>query len=83
MIIVSNKVKKTVDYDAVKFYRELNPKERSVLAHRVYGNKQISRQSLTLAVIKSDNVSIIIVLQIFYIDIQNIIIGTKYNGNVT
>jgi len=83
MVIISYKVQKAVDNHAVKLIGKLGPIEGGVFTHGINTDKKVSGKPLTLTVVKGDNVRIIIVLQIFYIDIKNIIIGTKYNGNVS
>ena len=82
MIIVTYQVKKTVDNDAIELSGKINTVKGSVFPHGVNGDKQISGQSRTLAIIKGNDISVIIVSQIFNVDIQQIFIGTKYNANV-
>ena len=69
MIVITDKVQKTMDDDAIEFVSELRPVESGVLTNAVYADKKVTREAIAFAVIESDNVCIIIVLQIFYIDI--------------
>jgi len=82
MVIISYKVQKTVNNDTVKLIVEVHPIKRSILTDRIDADKKISGQSLSLAIVKGNDISKIIVSQIFYIDIQNIIIGTEYHRNI-
>ena len=83
MVIISYKVQKAVDNHAVKLIGKLGPIEGGVFTHGINTDKKVSGKAIALTIVKGNNIRIIIVLQIFYIDIQNIIIGTKYNGNVS
>ena len=83
MIIISDEMKKAVNNDPVELIGKLGPVERGVFPDGINAYEKISGEPVSFTIIESNDVSIIIVLQIFYIDIQNIIIGTKYNGNVS
>ena len=83
MVIVANQVQYAMDNHTIQLVGKLCPIVQSVFPYGINADKQISRQAVSFTIVKGNNVCIVIVLQIFYIDIQNIIIGTKYNGNVS
>ena len=72
-----------MDYYPVKFIGKVNTIKGSVFPYGIYAYEKVSAEAVSFAIIKGYNIRIIIVLQIFNIDIQNIIIGTKYNRNVS
>jgi hypothetical protein len=76
-------VKEAVYDDAVQFIGKLGPVERSVLPNGIDGDEKVSGEAVSLTVVEGNDICVVIVLQIFYIDIQNIIIGTKYHSNVS
>jgi hypothetical protein len=83
MIIISDEMKKAVNDDPVELIGKLGPVERGVLPDGIYAYEKVSGETVSFTIIESNDVRIIIVLQIFYIDIQNIIIGAEYNRNVS
>ena len=83
MIVIPYEMKKAMNYNTIKLIGKFCPIKRGILSHRIYTDKQVSGETVSLAIIKSNNISIIVVLQIFYIDIKNIIIGAKYNRNIS
>lgn len=82
MVVITNQMQEAVDDDAVKFIGKGGSIKGGVFAHGIDRDEKVSAKGIALAIVKGDNVRVIIVLQIFYIDIQYIFIGTKYNGNV-
>ena len=83
MVIVADEVQQAVHDDAIELIRKLRPVKSGILPHGIYGDEKVSGEAVSLAVIEGDDIGIIIVLQIFYIDIQYIIIGTEYYRNVS
>ena len=83
VVVIADQVKQAVHDHPVQLVGELDAIEHGVLADGIHGDKQVAGEAVPLAVIEGDDVGIIIVLQIFYIDIQNKIIGAKYNRNIT
>ena len=83
MVVVTNQMQHAMDNDPVEFIRELRPVKSGIFTHGINADKEVSAEPIPLTVVKGDDVCIIIVFQIFYIDIQNIIIGTKYNRYIS
>ena len=69
--------------DPVQFFGKITSIERGVFPDRINTDEQISGKTVSFTIIKGDDISIIIVLQILDIHIKNIIVRTKNNGDVT
>ena len=83
MVVIADKMQQPVHDYPIQFIGKLRPVKGGVLLHGINADEKVSGEAVSLTIIESDNVGIIIVLQIFYIDVQNIIIGAKYYSNVT
>lgn len=65
----------------VEFLLRAKRKCLCVFFHPVDTNKKISRDALAGVVIEGNNISIIMVVEVFFIDLKQIIIRTKNNIN--
>jgi len=76
-------MQETVNYHAIEFILELRPIEDGVLPYGIDADEQVARQDISLTVIKSDDISKVIVLQIAHIDIEDIVVRAKDDGKVS
>ena len=77
MVVVTNKMKKSVDNHAVKLLVELGSELDGVLADAVDADEQVAGKLVTLAIVKGDDIGEIVVMKVADVDIKNIIIRTK------
>jgi hypothetical protein len=69
MVIIANKMQKAMDNDSIQLIGKLCTIEGSIFTDRIHTDKKISGKAVALTIVESNDVCIIIVLQIFYIDI--------------
>lgn len=79
MVIISDKVKKSVDNDSVEFILEFSIVEKSIFPDRIHADEQISGKNILLTIVERNDVSEVIMLKILHIDIEDIGIGTEYD----
>ena len=82
MVVIPDQVQQAVHDHPVQFVGELDTVEHGVLPDGIYGDEKVAGEVVSFTVIEGNDVGVIIVLQIFYIDIQNKIIGAEYNRNI-
>ena len=83
MIIVADEMKNAVNYHTVQLILELGSVKMGILPYTVDTDEQISGKSISRTVVESDNVSIIVVLEIFKVNVQNIIVRTEDDRYIT
>lgn len=83
MVIVTYQVKQAMNHHAIQFLVEVDAIELGIILHAVYTDEQISTEDILLAVIESDDVGKVIVLEIFHINVEDIVIRTENDVNVT
>jgi hypothetical protein len=77
MVVISDKVKDSMDYDPVEFIIKSGTVERSIIPDGIYTYEKVAGKDRTLAIVESDDIGIVIVLKIFHIHVQQISIGTE------
>lgn len=75
MIIITYKMKYSMNDDPVQLFLEVGTVLDGILPDTVNTYEKITGQPVTLAIIESDDVSEVIMLKIFLIDIQDIIVS--------
>ena len=83
MIIITYKMKKTVNHHPVQFFRKFSTILDGIISDCIDTDEKITGKSVTFAIIESDDVSEIIMLKIFLIDIKNIVVRTENYGDVS
>ena len=66
----------------IKFILKLSSKLGGIFPYGVHAYKKVSRETVTFAVVESDDVSEIVVLKKLLIDVQNIVVGTENYGDI-
>ena len=82
MVVIADKVEKTMDDYPVQFIAEFSPVERSVFTDGIDAYEKVPAENVSLAIIESNYIGIIIVLEIFEIDIKDIIVRTENYGYI-
>ena len=82
VIVITDKMEKTMDYYTVQLFGKLSSVENGVIADRVDADEKISGKNIPFAIIEGYDVGEVIMLQILHIDIKNIIIGTEDNIHI-
>ena len=72
-------MKNTMNNHPVQLFLEIGTIFDSILSDSIDTDKKVAGKFVTFAVIESDYISKVIMLEIFLIDIQNIIIRTEYD----
>lgn len=83
MVVISDKMEDTMYDDPVKFIRKLGIVKNRILTHRIHTYEKIAGENVALAIVKSDYVSKIIMLQILLIDVQYIIVRAENDIHIT
>ena len=83
MIVITDKMKDAMHDDPVELILELGSIFDRILPYSIHTDEEVSGEPVPLTVIKSYDVSEVIMLKILLIDIQYIIIGTEYDGDVS
>ena len=79
MVVITYQVQQAMNNDTIEFIRKFGSVKTGIFANGIYTDEKVTGKPVSLTVIKGNNVRVIIVVQIFYIDIQNIIIGAEYH----
>lgn len=82
VVVVTNKMKKTMNDDPVEFLIELGTIFNGILTNGVDTDEQISGKLVSLTIVESDNVGKIVMLKITHVDIKDVIVGTKNYVNI-
>ena len=82
MVIIADKMKKTVNDDTIQLILEIGSELNGILAYRINADEKVSRKTITLTIIERDYVREVIMLKILLIDIKNIIVRTENNRNI-
>lgn len=82
MVVISDKMEDTMYYDPVKLIRELGTVKHGIFAHGIHAYEKIAGENVALAIVKSDYVSKIIVMQILLVDVQYIIVRAENNIDI-
>lgn len=82
MVIVTYQMQKPVDDDTVKFILEVSPELQGVLPHGIHAYEKVSGKTVALAIVESDDVREIVVLQELLVYVEDIVVGTEDYGDV-
>ena len=66
MVVVTYQVEKSVNHHAIQLLVEVHTIELGIILHAVYADEQISTEDILLAVVESNDVSKVIVLENYY-----------------
>ena len=83
MVVIADQVQDPMNDYTVQLVLEIGSIESRILPDRIDADEQVAGKGVALTIIESDDVGIVIVLKIFKIDVQNILVRTKNDGNVT
>ena len=83
MIIITDEMENAMDYDSVEFFLELGSILDGIFTDTVDADEKITGKSVALAIIEGDDVSEIVVLEILLVYIENVIVGTEDDGDVS
>ena len=83
VVVVTNQMKKTMNNDPVEFLIELGTIFNGILTNGVDTDEQISGKLVSLTIVKSNDVSKIVMLKVAHVDIEDVIVGTKDYVNIT
>ena len=83
MVVVTDQVQDAMDNHAIKFVLELGPIEGGVLPDGIHADEQVAADSVALAIVERDDVGEVIVLQVLHIHVQDVVVRTENDGNVT
>ena len=64
MIIISDKMKKTMNDDTVKLILKFSPILDSILSNTIYTYKEVTGKTVTFTIVKSNDVSKVVMLEI-------------------
>ena len=83
MIIIADEMENAMNYDSVEFFLELGSILDSIFTDTIDADEKITGKSVALAIIESDDISEIVMLEILLVYIKNVIVGTEDDGNVS
>ena len=83
MVIVTDQVQDTMDNHTVQLVFEFGPVELRVLPDRIHADEQVAADAIALAIVERDDVGKVIVLQILHVHVQDVVVRTENDGNVT
>ena len=79
MVVISDKVKDSMDYDPVEFIIKSGTVERSIIPDGIYTYEKVAGKDFTFTIIERYYIDIVIVLELFLVDLKEIRVGTKYD----
>ena len=79
MIVITYKMKNTVNDDSVKFGIEICFIEICIVPYSIDTDEKVTGKNITLTIIESDDVSIVMMIKGPDIDIENVRVWTKNN----
>ena len=82
MVIVTDQMKQAMDDDPVEFGFEGCAVKGGIVADGVDADEQIARQGIPFAIIKGNDVGIVLVPEITDVHVKDVRVGTKDHGQV-
>ena len=83
MIVITYKMKDTMNYYSIELFLEFCSVLLSILSDRINTYEEIARKTITFAIIESDDISEIVMLEIFLVYISYIVVRTEDDGDVS
>ena len=83
MIVITYKMKNTVDNDSVKLGIEICLVKCRIVPDSIDTDEKVTGKNIPLAVIKSNDVSIVMMIEGSDIDIENVRVGTENDIDLT
>jgi hypothetical protein len=83
VIIITDEMQKTVDNNPVKFVLKRGPVINGIFADGIDTDEKIAGKTVAAAIVESDDIRVIIVLEILEINVKDVIIRTENDGNIT
>lgn len=82
MIVITDKMKKPVNYDSVQFILEFGSVKRGIFADRFYAYEKVAGKNLAFTVVKGDYICKIVVLKILHIYIKDVVVRTENDVHI-
>jgi hypothetical protein len=82
MVIVTYKVQQAMDDDTVKFLVETRFEIDGIVTDAVHTYEKVTGKDITFAIIESDDVSIIVMMEIFPVHTEKILVRTENDIDV-
>jgi hypothetical protein len=82
LVIITDQMEQTMDDHPMKLFVKLGTIFNGILSDRVDADEKISGKNLSLAIVEGDNVCEVVMLEITHVDIEDVIIRTKYYVNI-
>ena len=82
MVVIPDQVEQTMDDYPMEFFVKLGTIFNGILADRVDTDEKIAGKFLSLAIVECDDVGEVVMLEITHVDIEDVIVRTKYYVNI-
>lgn len=83
VIVITDQMEETMDDHAVKFLIELGTIFNGILTDSADTDEKVAGEFVAFAIVKSNDVSKIVMLKVAHVDIEDVIVGTKDYVNIT
>ena len=82
VVVVADQVQQAMNDYPVQLVGEFRPVEGRVLTNRINADEQVAVQAVSFAVVESDDVREVIMLEILHVHIQDVVVRTENNGDI-
>ena len=83
MVIVTDQVQDPMNNHPVQFIGECGSIMLGIVPDRIDADEKVSAEAVALTVVESDDICEIIMLEIFHVHVQDIIVRTENDGDVS
>ncbi len=81
-VVDATKVENAVDDDTIQLFVIRHALLFGIGAHGIERDEEVAREAVALTIVESDDVGVVVVLEILAIDFQNFLIVAEYIGNI-
>ena len=82
MVVIPHKMKKSMDYDTVKLFLELDSELDCIFTDGIDADEEVAREPVSLTVVEGDYVGEIVVMKKPLVNVEHIIVRAKDYGDV-
>lgn len=82
VVVIADEMKKPMDDDPVEFILKFSPELDCILPYGIDAYEKVTGKTVALAIVESDDVGKVVVLEELLVDVEDIVIGTEDYGNV-
>ena len=84
MVVISDKMEKAMDHNPEEFLLKGSGSiSDGIFAYGIHAHENVAGQKFSFAIVESNDIGEIVMGKIFLIDIEDVIVGTKYYVNLS